>query len=257
MQMGDRMMTIYQPFTAGLFLPVSPESTWFSIFFSSDAYFYVGDMNMAQHSAMLGMIFSPYQRSSRLMRRLVEINVVDNDIPAAEKYLRILESTWFHKKQAARMKEMLFAENPEDYPWLSEKRNRIHKDDILRSSQDPKASLELLVKDNPDNRPALDYLLSYYLLNKDIPHFYETYTRYYKDKNAFVPKMYAEALLIYFAATQAKPAKIADYKISSDFVNDFNEYTQLYENSQGDLGSIQKRFPDTYWLYYHFATLKE
>jgi hypothetical protein len=257
MQMGDRMMSFYQPFTAGLFLPVNPESSWFSIFFSSDAYFYVGDMNMAQHSAMLGMIFSPYQRSSRLMRRLVEINVVNNDIPAATKYLRILESTWFHKKQAARMKTLLLAQNPEDYPELQEKRSRIHKDDILRSSQDPKASLELLVKNNPENRPALDYLLSYYLLNKDIPHFFETYTRYYKDKNAFVSKTYAEALLIYFAATQTKPAKVAEYKISPDLITDFNEYTQLYENSQGDLKPIQAQFADTYWLYYHFATHNE
>ncbi|GHT14175.1 hypothetical protein FACS189426_20130 [Bacteroidia bacterium] len=257
MQMGDRLMTFYQPFTSGLFLPVKPESSWFSIFFSSDAYFYTGDMNMAQHSAMLGMIFSPYQRSSRLMRRLVEINVINDDVPAATKYLRILEATWFHKKQAVRMKKMLLAPNPEEYPELQEKRSRIHKNDILRSSQDPKASLELLVKNNPDNRPALDYLLSYYLLNKDIPHFFETYTRYYKDKNAFVPKMYAEALLIYFAATHAKPAKITDYKISTNLVNDFNEYTQLYESSQGDLEPVRKQFADTYWLYYHFATLKE
>ena len=256
MEMGDRMMEFYQPFVSGLFLPVNPESNWFIIFFSSDLYFYIGDMNMAQHSAVLGMIFSPYQRSSRLIRRLAEINIVSDDVPAAMKYIRMLESSWFHGKKAAKLKEMALATQPEDYRWLQNKRNQIHTYDVLRSSQNPQISLELLIKSNPDNRAALDYLLAYHLMNKNIPGFFNVYSTYCKDKTGYVPKAYAEALLIYFAASQTKLEEIAEYRINPQFIKNFYEYTRLYESSNGNLKLLEEKFSHTYWLFYHFATIK-
>jgi len=255
-QMGDRMMEFYQPFVSGLFLPVNTESNWFVIFFSSDLYFYIGDMNMAQHSAMLGMIFSPYQRSSRLIQRLAEINLVAGDTPAAMKYIRMLDSSWFHRKKAAKLKEMALATNPDDYPWLQSKRSQIHTSDTLRSSQNPQISLELLLKSNPDNRASLDYLLAYHLLNKNIPAFFDAYSAYCKGKNDYVPEAYAEALLIYFAAFKAKPEEIAEYRINPEFIKNFYEYTRLYERSNGNLELLQEKFPHSYWLFYHFATIK-
>jgi hypothetical protein len=253
MQMSGRMMEFYQPLS-GLFLPVDPQSDWLSLFFSSDVYFLVGDMNMAQHSAMLGTIFSPYQRSSRLTQRLIEINLVNNDIPAAMKYIRLLESTWVHKKQAALLKKMLTAENEADYPWLQNQRQKIHKSDILRSFYNPRTSLELLVRDNPHYPVALFYLLSYQLLNKDISGFFETYSHYYKGNINYIPQMYAEALLFYAATTNTK-LKETDYPIDPDYIKNFKEYTELYESTQGDQKTLQEKFSDTYWLYYHFESI--
>ena len=254
MQLGDRIMEFYQPFTSGLFLPVNSDSGWFVIFFSNDVYFYVGDMNMAQHSAMLGMTFSPYQRSARLVQRLAEINIVSGDIPAAMKYIRMLESSWFHRKKAAQLKEI--AVHPDNNPWLQNKRSQIHTSDILRSSQNPLTSLELLVKNNPGNQAALNYLLAYHLMNKNIPEFFKAYSTYWKGKINYVPKAYSEALLIYFAATKAKPETVADYAVNPAIIKDFNEYTRLYESSNGNLELLQEKFPHTYWLFYHFATTK-
>ena len=255
-QLGDRMMEFYQPFTSGLFLPVGQESNWFVIFFSSDVYFYIGDMNMAQHSATLGMTFSPYQRSARLIQRLVEINLVSEDIPAAMKYIRMLESSWFHKKKAAQLKEMALTTNPDSYTWLQNKRNQIHTSDILLSSRNRQASLELLLKTNPDNYAALDYLLAYHLMNKNISGFFNVYSIYCKGKTHYVPKAYAEALLIYFASSKTPPEKVAEYNINPLIINDFNEYTKLYESTNGNLELLQEKFPHTYWLFYHFATTK-
>jgi hypothetical protein len=255
LQMADRMMEFYQPFAAGLFLPVNPETGWIPIFFSSDVYFYLGDMNMAQHSAMLGTIFSPYQRSSRLTQRLIEINLVNEDVPAALKYIRMLESTWFHRKQAAKLKTLL--ENPDKSAWLAYKRSQLTATDIIRSSNDPAASLLHLVEANPENRVALDYLLAFCLLNKDISAFITFYDKYYKGENRLIPKMYEEALLIYLAGTNATPEQIREYRISPGRIKEFNEYTSLYEESQGNLQRIENRFPNTYWMYFHFAQKKE
>ena len=255
MQLGDRMMEFYQPFVSGLLLPVNSQSGWYTIFFSNDVYFYIGELNMAQHSAMLGTTFSPYQRSSRLIQRLAEINVVAGDVPAAMKYIRMLESSWFHRKRAARLKEMALSTQPDDFPWLQNKRSQIPASDVLHPAKDLLTSLELLVKSNPNNQAALDYLLAYHLMNKDIPGFFNAYSSYYMSKATHVPKAYAEALLIFLAANKAKPEILMTYRINPEIIRDFTEYTRLYDSTNGNLEILQKKFPYTYWLFYHFAVM--
>jgi hypothetical protein len=236
--MGERLMEFYQPFSTGLLLPTLPSSNWFAIFTANDAYYHIGDMDMAQHAAMVGMISTPRQRSVRLTERLAEINLAIGDIPAATKYIRILESTLFHKIKTETVQH-----------------RGVFRKDVIRRADDVKPSLELLVEGDPDNLPAVNYLLCYYLLNKDISAFFKAYTSYYKEKATHVPKVYAEALLIYFAGTKSTMKEVTEYSIHPDIIKAFGEYTQLYEKSNGNLPPVQKNFPNTYWLYFHFAVM--
>lgn len=237
--LGDRLMDFYQPFANGL-IPGVYGRDWATIFASCDAYHHIGDMDMAQHAAMVGMISSPNQRSVRMVERLAEINQATGDMPAAAKYLRILESTLFHKRGEEAVKNQPIQD--------------FFKEDILRKSTDIKASLELLTESNPDNLPAVNYLLCYYLLTKDIPAFFEAYTNYGKEKYVMAPKVYAEALLIYFAAVKSPVEELAAYGIHPEIIQAFTEYTRLYEKSEGKLAPVQEKFPNTYWLFYHFAS---
>ena len=91
----EHLLDFYQPASHGLIMPVGPRQNWQSIFVSNEVFFLLGDMNLAQHSAMLGNTFSPYQRSSRMIKRLAEINLINEDSAAANKYLRILTKTLF------------------------------------------------------------------------------------------------------------------------------------------------------------------
>ena len=244
--LGERLMDFYQPFSSGLLLPNTPNVNWFVVFSASDAYYHIGDMEMAQHAAMVGMISTSRQRSVRLVERLAEINMATGDISAAAKYVRILGSTLFHKvdsksritKSARNSLQQIFAK------------------DVIRRATDVKLSLELLAESNPDNLPAVNYLLCYYLLNKDIPAFYKAYTSYCKDKINPVPKVYAEALLIYFAGTKSAMKQVTEYGISPEVIKMFGEYTRLYENSGANLTTMQEKYPNTYWLFFHFATMK-
>jgi hypothetical protein len=239
--LGERLMDFYQPFTSGLLLPIAPGSGWLTIFSGSDAYYHIGDLGMAQHAAMLGMIFSPKQRSARMMERLLETNLASGDTAVAVKYARILESTLFHKIKPDRLRDNL--------------QQGTFRKDMIRNSTNTQASLELLAESNPDNLPAVDYLLCYHLLNKNIPAFFKAYTTYYKGKKTHVPKVYAEALMIYFAVTKGTINEVSQYGIPSETVKSFGEYTRLYEKSNGNLAPMQKNFPNTYWLFYHFAVM--
>ena len=60
-----------------LILPVNPSASFLSILFANELWFTLGDMTMAEHCAMLSMIFSPRNSGSRMIKRLAEINLVN------------------------------------------------------------------------------------------------------------------------------------------------------------------------------------
>ena len=237
--LGERLMDFYQPSISGLLLPNTPGVSWFTIFACNDAYYHVGDIDMAQHAAMLALISSPFQRSVRMVERLVETNMSNGDIAVSMKYIRMLESTLFHKKK----------------PDLFENKSNVmtFEKDVIRKASNKQILLELLTESNPDNIPALDYLLCYYLLTKDIHAFFKVYTSCYKGKFNHVPKVYAQALLIYFDSMKSSAEEIASYNIQPEITKSFNEYINLHRLSNGNYNSMQKKFPNTYWLYYQFA----
>ena len=251
----EHLLEYYQPSFYGLILPVMPEESWQSIFVSNEVFFLMGDMNLAQHSAMLGNTFSPYHRSSRMIKRLAEINLINGDTAAADKYLRILSNTLFHRKWAESRQIMNHAAVPTK--WLAEKREQIPHTDTLRKSNDHVASLQFLIEQNPQNRIALDYLLCHYLLDKDLKAFKKAYDQYAQQIDRPVPLVYSETLLIQLFASQASGDEAAAYSINPQKMNDFIAYTKLYEQTNGDMNALKERFGQSYWFYYHFATIQK
>ncbi len=251
----ENLLDFYQPFSFGLIPPVTPEQNWQSIFVSNEVFFLIGDMNMAQHSAMLGNTFSPYQRSSRMMRRLAEINMVTGDSAAAIKYLRILSKTLFHRKWAENQLKMI--QSSETNNWLANKRSQVSNADMLRKSNDYLSSLQFLVEQHPDNVVAVDYLLCYLLLNKEVKSFRENYDRYYLKLKRQVPKVYAEALLVQLVADKASQQEAQSYSINPEILTRFTEYTRIFEHTSGNMDALNKQFSKSYWFYYHFATIQK
>jgi len=251
----EYLLEYHQPFSIGLIPPVTPEESWQSIFVSNEVFFLIGDMNMTQHSAMLGNTFSPYQRSSRMMRRLAEINLVNGDSAAATKYLRILSKTLFHRQWAeSRLKKI---QSSEANNWLAHKRSQVPNSDKLRKSNDYLSSLQFLVDQHPNNTVAVDYLLCFQLLNKDIRSFRKNYDRYYLKLKRPVPKVYAEALLVQLVTDGASQQEALSYSIDPKTVTRFAEYTRIFEQTSGDINALNKQFAKSYWFYYHFATIQK
>jgi hypothetical protein len=249
----DSLLNYYQPAYYGLMLPVAPGESWMSIVFSNEVFYLIGDMNMAQHAAMLGNTFSPDQRSSRLVKRLAEINMINGDTAAAGKYLRILNKTLFHKRWAATRQKI----NHASAGWLLEKRKQIVHADTLQKSNDYLSSLNFLVEQNPDNLVALDYLMCFYLLQKDLRSFIKVYDRYGRFIHRPVPSIYSEALLIELFAKQSSHKEVLAYAVSPRETTDFITYTRLYDQTKGDMNTLKGPFGKSYWFYYHFATLKK
>ena len=77
------------------------------------------------------MIFSPYQKGTRPIKRLAEINLINGDDAAALKYLRLLQKTLCYKRWAER--RIPGNLSPDVQQWLKRKRELISQTDTFES----------------------------------------------------------------------------------------------------------------------------
>lgn len=139
--------------------------------------------------------------------------------------------------------------------WLERKRLLLPATDTLRSSADIPLSLRHLLRNNPDNTLACDYLLCFDLLNKDIGAFAGDYREFAAKK--FPSRLYAEGLLIYLAGKKASLDEVEKWNIPPQVLDEFSEYTRLYEANDGNGAPLQAKYGKTYWFYFHYATMKK
>lgn len=248
-RLPESLMDHHQGAALGLFMPVDEKSTYFSTQLAGEVWFRLGDMTLAEHAFLLGMIFSPRNKNVRMVKRLAEINMINGDTEAARRYLRMLSKTLFYESWAD---ERLPGKESEAVGrWLETKRTDLPRRDTLRlSSTDVVKSLHLLLEANPENRTARDYLLCFDLLMKDLSTFSKDYKAYHTGQPN---RLYAEALMICLYREKATGEEVRATGMSPDVVREFNEYNRLYECTRGDGTVLSERFGKTYWYYYQFV----
>lgn len=236
----EDVLEVYQPLWKGLFLAINENSGYRRVFDSVEALMVCGDFAQAQHSALLGMTFTPRQRSSRMLRRLCEIAMANGDFAAAGKYADMLQKTSLHRGWASSVLTMV--ESCERQPVYG------NSDDILFSANDWFASLRNLAEEND---AALDRLLCLDLLVKDIASFRKDYDTYYKPKHSSAPALYQQALMMTFDKNVSPSEQLSEYAISSDVSEMCLEFISRRE--AGEVLTPDSSFGKTYWYYYYFA----
>ena len=178
---------------------------------------------------------------------------MNGDEAAAMKYLRLLQKTMCYRDWAER--RIPGKQTAEVCQWLERKRLLLPATDTLRSSADIPLSLRHLLRNNPDNTLACDYLLCFDLLNKDIGAFAGEYREVAAKK--FPSRLYAEGLLIYLAGKKASLDEVEKWNIPPQVLDEFGDYTRLYEANGGNGAPLQAKYGKTYWFYFHYATMKK
>lgn len=175
----------------GTFITIGPDTPLFDIKMINELYWLLGDMTYAERAALMALTFSPNNRNVRMVKRLAEINLVKDDIPAARKYLRMLENTMVYKQWAAdHTPETMTAEVKAD---IERKRKMTNKMVGIRQGDNCRVILLQLLESNRENYCALDYLLCSDILVREI-------VTFKKDYDAYGPRMnpvYQEVLNIY------------------------------------------------------------
>lgn len=128
---------------------------------------------------------------------------------------------------------------------------------MLFSPQGLNAMLDILYRNNRENKMAYAYMLAYTLLAKDLERFADYITLEYpsgSDKTLPVP--YQEALALYWVQNNSSLEGIP-WNISGDVRKRLDDFTAMYQQFAGGRPEreLKKDFGKTYWYYVFFKKI--
>lgn len=246
--MSSDMFSFFQNGPAGLL----PEFTrdHFSPIPTGMVYYHLGMINTAQTFFFEAQEGIPdFQKSARLTQALVKTNLINGDYEVARKNIGALKQTLFYRKWAKETEELI--NNPElidkvpEYAYLRSVRMKDH--DFMFSQEEMDSMLGLLYVENNSNTMAMEYLLAWCLLRKDLPRFFSCHKLLQKGYDA---RHYQEAIVLYWALTHEGPEGMPDF-ISRNVATSFTKFIS-YVQAGRDEASMMKEFGNTYWFYYYY-----
>lgn len=188
--LADMLPTMKKP-NLGTFYEIGPETPRFIIRMIDELYYLIGDMTYTERAALLANTFSANGRSARKIKRLAEANLINGDIPAAMKYLRMLEKTIAYKHWAmAHIPETQTAAVKAD---ITLKQQFVNTTDHIRIGDDCYTILTQLLESNPRNETALDYLLCSDMLSHQRETFILDYEKYGPSERGIFREIYEGA----------------------------------------------------------------
>lgn len=246
--MSSDMFSFFQNGPAGLI----PEFTrdHFSPVPTGTVYYHLGMINTAQTFFFEAQEGIPdFQKSARLTQALAKTNLINGDYEVARKYVGALKQTIFYREWAKETERLI--NNPEliekvpEYAYLRSVRIKDH--DFMFSQEEMDSMLGLMYVENEANVMAMDYLLAWCLLRKDLPRFFECHQLLKKGYDA---RHYQEAVVLYWALTHDGPEGMPGF-ITRNVASEFTRFISSFQ-SERDEASMQKEFGDTYWFYYYY-----
>jgi hypothetical protein len=245
----DSLLFRYQPGYHAFFIPVSSSSGYLNDMISIDALVECRDLAQAQHSAIVAMNSTPHQRSSRVAREMVEMSFKTGSYDLAEKMSRILEGSFPHRKWAREALDILKEGKPAPLAEPS--------DTLFTFNSWPDA-LRTLVASDPYNHSALDYLLCFDLLNKDVDSFKADYDSMYLPVwgKGVPPELYQEALVMILSREEDPIPLFSKYHISKAVYDRCVDYSTIFAKNQGKMEAIPESFRKSYWFYLNYAQIK-
>ena len=253
-QMPYRMFQYKQIGVAGLFLDW--QSTYFSLWYQGEIYYRLGMIPEAEQCAFEALVSSPKEPNAQTLRRLVITNMVRRDSATAEKYLGYFDHSLFYRKWSQQQRVNLTKAMADTAFQIPGAPTRYHCSDFFLSYQQPDYSLLMLLESNPTHRMAFEYLMSYYMLHKDLEMVKRCLDRFYRNFSyPNIPTHYEEALIAYKNAMRAGDDFYTQYPVSQTTRDRFDRYVAAFKAAQGskrNLELLEKQFGNTYWFYIHF-----
>ena len=231
--LGNALLNHSQNHQFTLLFPVSAERAIFTNTLAGEAWFHLGDMTMAEQSAITSLQASPRHTGARFVTRLARVNLVTGEDAAAQKYLSMLARTLFYGEWARSM--IPGRQDEATQAELAKARARLAGKDFVHQAENPRAVLLGLLEADSTNTLARNYLLCYDLLCYDLDSFIRDY-----EPDRIPARLYHEAILIWLSQQgRLNPEEVTGYGV------DVSEVDRM-----GRFGRNPNAFKNTYWYYY-------
>ena len=222
----------------------------------SDLYYCMGIISAAQKFAFEAFVSSRSSGNPRMLKRLIETNLITGSYPIADKYIQLLEKTWFYKDWATAHRRFLYNDKAVEEDKILGMKRRCWKAEASAAKlyTDPVSSLINLLPACPDNKAGLAYLTSFLLLNKDI----ETYktlqeSLYRSPAWRDMTECQQEAIVI---CSPNDPHFWLEHGVSIKVRNRAIAFMQkvqdISRSGQNPAVALASEYDKTYWYYYMF-----
>ena len=220
----------------------------------SDIYFTMGATASSQEMAFEGYVSAMEDGNPRMLKRLVQTNLIYGTYPVAEKYISILEKTYAYRDWAQSQRKYLYNDEVvESDPILGTRRRMLPDRNSLAMIKGLAGDLALFLEKGPANSAALQYLGAMYLLAKDLEGFIALVEKYYGTE--FLPVLpvhFQEAVIV---MSEKEPDYWKRFNVSETIVARFTDYKKQVlanRNNSAIAGLLNRSYGNTYWFYFMF-----
>ena len=220
----------------------------------SDIYFTMGATASSQEMAFEGYVSAMEDGNPRMLKRLVQTNLIYGTYPVAEKYISILEKTYAYRDWAQSQRKYLYNDEVvESDPILGTRRRMLPDRNSLAMIKGLAGDLALFLEKGPANSAALQYLCAMYLLAKDLEGFKALVEKYYGTE--FLPVLpvhFQEAVIV---MSEKEPDYWKRFNVSETIVARFTDYKKQVlanRNNSAIAGLLNRSYGNTYWFYFMF-----
>ena len=220
---------------------------------ASDLYYDLGYLNMALHHLTEAVEF--YGERPPLLRRLALVNLALGNVSTAKVYLGTLARAPFQGEWANDYLQRLQLDpnltTDEEVARL--RRSMVRTDSVVVLT--PDEELSMLLGANPQNRMAFEYLMTYYLLTKNLNGFVKNVSRINDFSNLSVPPMWDEALVL-AGRMAGRQLQVPGHVISQEGVTRVENVTRAVKQAGDDAVSarlkLAPQYGHTYTFYWWF-----
>ena len=220
----------------------------------SDIYFTMGATASSQEMAFEGYVSAMEDGNPRMLKRLVQTNLIYGTYPVAEKYISILEKTYAYRDWAQSQRKYLYNDEVvESDPILGTRRRMLPDRNSLAMIKGLAGDLALFLEKGPANSVALQYLGAMYLLAKDLEGFKALVEKYYGTE--FLPVLpvhFQEAVIV---MSEKEPDYWKRFNVCETIVARFTDYKKQVlanRNNSAIAGLLNRSYGNTYWFYFMF-----
>ncbi|MBP9986727.1 MAG: hypothetical protein KBT44_02220 [Bacteroidales bacterium] len=214
---------------------------------ASEVFWQLGMVNACQYYTFeANEAIADFQKSGRCYKRLAQTNIVNYDYDVARKYLHALEHTLFYRGWARKALSMLKDETSidSDPDYSRMRRFRSHGKDEIYNEERIDVLLGYMVDENPENSLAMDYLLSYELLDNNLNNFW-----YYlqNSKPNHLPRHYQEGVMMLWIDNGMSLQNLPDF-ISSSNTKRFRAFIHDVQAGLSE-DQLKKKYGNTFWFH--------
>ena len=251
-ELADKMFHYNQMGVEGLIVPWNKQEHVSCLL--SDVYFTMGAIASSQEMAFEAFVSAMGDGNPRMLKRLVQTNLIFGDYPVAEKYISTLEKTSGYEEWATSQRQYLYNDEAiKNDSILGTRRVMLPKKNTLTVLEELTDELDHLLENGSGNKATLQYLGAIYLLTKNLDGFKALVEKYYGTKVLPILPVHFQEAIIVMSEKNAEYWK--RFNLSDAIVSRFEEYKKQVlanRNHSGVAGLLNRAYGNTYWFYYMF-----